>query len=94
MKGITIHELYDFLLHNHEIEFSYNNALFSMEPYSDDKNSYFAIWNCSDVGELIAISVRSHCDNNLAIDRLLNIQCFDGKSFREIEKDVTVTVIY
>ena len=93
MKGITIYELYDFLLYNHEIEFSYNDTLFSMEPHFDGSNSYFAIWNCTDGGKCIGKTLRSGFKDNEAIEQLLNIKCFEGKTFMEIENDV-VDVIY
>ena len=44
-------------------------------------------------GKLIAKVINNEVDDIAAIDTLLQIVCFDGKSFMEAEKDIIVEAI-
>ncbi len=94
MKGINIAELYDFLSNGHELEFWYQNNEFSLEPYGDGTDSGFGIWDVTHGGKLIAKVINNGGDDTAAIDSLLQIPCFDGKSFMEVEKDIIVETIW
>lgn len=94
MKGINLVELYDFLSNGHELEIWYQNNEFSLEPYWDGAHSGFGIWDVTHGGKLIAKVINNEADDTAAIDSLLQIACFDGKSFMEVEKDITVETIW
>lgn len=96
MIGITIEELYDYLINRHEIEFTYNGTVYSIEPDKEGNRSYFTIWKCDEVNPRCLCRCEISPENNLTsiIDDFLNTRCFNGKSFMDIEKDVDVTVIY
>lgn len=97
MQGISLPELYKVVSDSHDAEFCYNGVTYVLQTESDDSNSFLVIWDCTP-GAPACIAKHSIPDQNTipksVIDRILNDKCFDGKSFMEIEQDVTVDVIY
>ncbi len=96
MQGITIADLYEQLSHLHEVEFIYDDITYMIQPELKYEKSWLVIWDCSD--NPVCISRREIPDEGDIpkdiIDSILSEKCFNGKSFMEIEDDVTVTVIY
>lgn len=98
MIGVTMEELYELVSHNHEAEFEYRDKTYVLQPeVDDDDNAYLVIWDCTpDNAKCIAkheTSIEGDIPEEI-ITSVLSEKCFDGKSFLEIEKDITVTVIY
>ena len=97
MQGITMNELYELISHCHEAEFEYGGTTYVLQPEVNGNKAYLVIWDCTpDVTKCIAkheIGVEGDIPQAV-IDAVLSEKCFDGKSFLEIEKDITVTVIY
>ena len=97
MQGITMNELCELISHYHEAEFEYNGTIYVLQPEANDNKSYLVIWDCTpDAPKCIAKhEIGSEGDiPQSVIDAVLSEKCFKGKSFMEIEKDITVTVIY
>lgn len=96
MKGITMQDLRDCISHGHEAEFIYKDKLYVMQPEVIDNKLYLAIWNCEKDGSCICRYGIHDQDiiSKDAIDGVLNEKCFDGKSFYEIESDITVVNIF
>lgn len=96
MEGISMNELYEYLSYNREIEFIYYDIEYVLQPEIKDKRAYLVIWSCTPItGKCIArvnIPLKGSIPTEY-IDKILSIKCFDGKSFLDIEKDVTVTCI-
>jgi hypothetical protein len=97
MQGVTMDELCDLISHCHEAEFEYDGTTYVLQPEVDDDKSYLVIWDCT------PDSAKCICKHEIGdwgdipqpvIDAVLSEKCFNGKSFIEIEKDITVTVIY
>ena len=90
-------ELYELISHCHDAEFEYNGTTYVLQPEVDDNKTYLVIWDCTpDAAKCIAkqeIGVNEVIPQSV-IDAVLSEKCFNGKSFMEIEKNVTVTVIY
>lgn len=97
MQGVTMHELYELISYCHEAEFEYKGTTYVLQPEENDGKAYLVIWDCTpDAAKCIArheISGMGDIPREV-IDAVLSEKCFDGKSFLEIEQDVTVTVIY
>lgn len=97
MIGITMEELYELISHNHEAEFEYQGTTYVLQPEVKDDKVYLVIWDCTpDNAQCIAkneIVSEGDIPRDI-INNVLSVKCFGGKSFLEIEKEVTVTVIY
>lgn len=97
MNGIKMGELYELISYCHEAEFMYNGTTYVLQPEVNDSKAYLVIWDCSpNTTECIA-KHESNIGNVIpqsGIDAVLSEKCFNGKSFMEIEQDITVTVIY
>lgn len=97
MNGIKMAELYDLISRCHEAEFEYAGTTYVLQSEVTDGKSYLVIWNCTpNAPKCIAkqeIGVEGDIPESV-IDTVLSKKCFNGKSFTEIEKDITVTVIY
>lgn len=100
MKGITLKELYEYLYNDREIEFVYDGKEYALQC-EEDKNETerFVIYCMIDEvnAQLIAEQKLLKNRNSISkeeVDCILNTKCFNGKSFLEIEKDITVTVIF
>ncbi len=97
MQGITMKELRELISHYHDAEFEYKGITYVLQPEVNDGKTYLVIWNCTpDSAKCICKHEIGDCKDipQAVIDAVLTDKCFDGKSFLEIEKDVTVTVIY
>lgn len=97
MQGISMKELCALISHNHEAEFVYNGTTFVLQPEVNDDKTDLVIWDCTlDAAKCIAkckITVDGDIPQEI-IDAVLSEKCFDGKTFLEIEQEITVTVIY
>lgn len=97
MQGVTMNELYELISYYHEAEFEYNSTTYVLQPEENDGETYLVIWDCTpNAAKCIAkheIGVKGDIPKAV-IDAVLSEKCFAGKSFLEIEHDVTVTVIY
>ena len=93
MSGITMKELCDYISQWHEVKFTYNNEKYVIQPEVINGKSYLVIWNCEEDGVCIyRYSIPNH--ETIAQDLIglvLNEKCFDGKSFYEIESEITVS---
>ncbi len=81
---------------NHEAEFEYSGTTYVLQPEVTGGKAYLVIWDCSPYGQCIAkheTTMEGKIPQSV-IDAVLSEKCFDAKSFFEIEKDITVTVIY
>ena len=96
MKGINISELIELLSHGHEAEFTYRNTPYVIQPEIKDGQAFLVIWNCLPDGKCIAQhNIPEQGDIPVsAIEYVLNYKCFSGKSFMEIESEITVDVIF
>lgn len=68
-----------------------------MQPEVNDGNTYLVIWDCTPDSAKCIAKHEIETDGDIppyVIDAVLSEKCFDGKSFLEIEQDITVTVIY
>ena len=97
MNGIKIKELYELISHWHEIEFEYNETTYVLQPEVNEQKTYLVIWNCTPGAEKCIAKHKINVEGDIAqcvIDDVLSEKCFEGKSFKDIEKKITVTVIY
>lgn len=100
MEGITMKELYESLYHGHEAEFTYRGTTYVLQPEVDKSNkekAYLVIWELSPGQEKCISKFPIPLKGDIPkerIDAIMNDRCFNGKSFMEIEKDVTMDVIY
>lgn len=97
MIGINMDELSELISHNHEAEFEYDGTPYVLQPKVSGSKAYLAIWDCTpNRSKCIAkheIGVEGDIPQS-AIHAVLSEKCFNGKSFIEIEKSITVNVIY
>lgn len=97
MQGIEMHELKELISHFHDAEFEYNGTTYVLQPEVNDNKAYLVIWDCTpDAAKCIA-KHEIGTDGDIpqcVIDAVLSEKCIDGKSFLEIEQDITVIVIY
>lgn len=97
MQGISMNEMCELISHYHDAEFEYNGTTYVLQPEVNDDKTYLVIWDCTpDAAKCIA---KHEVDNEgdipeTVINAVLSEKCFDGKSFLEIENDITVTDIY
>ena len=88
-------ELYERIMYSHEAEFIYDGAAYILQPIAADEKAWLII-DCIDTSKRLCqheIPMNGNIPQSV-IDEVLSEKCFNGKSFMEIEKDVTVTVIY
>lgn len=97
MQGITMNELCELISHYHDAEFEYAGTTYVLQPEVNDNKDYLVIWDCTpDAAKCIAkheIGAEGDIPQSV-IDAVLSEKCFNGKSFLEIEQEITVTVIY
>lgn len=97
MNGIKMNELYELISHGHEAEFEYDGVTYVLQPEENDSKTYLVIWDCTpDAAKCIAKHVidGERDIQHSVIDAVLSEKCFNGKSFVDIEQEITVTVIY
>ena len=97
MNVIEMNELKELISYCHKAEFEYNNTTYVLQPEVSGDKTYLVIWDCTpDAAKCIA-KHKTETDGDIpqyVIDAVLSEKCFDGKSFLEIEQNITVTVIY
>ena len=87
--NFELKELYDELLNNHEEEFVYNKKTYILQPEVKGKKEYLVIYSLD--GEyLVKEEIKNGVIDKSLIDKVLNIKCFDGKSFIEVKDDVEI----
>lgn len=102
MIGITMDELITWLIAFHEAEFTYKGKQYIMQPELDKKKGqmFEVIWYYCPEDESKSRCISKHpipLIGEIPLEELepvLNDKCFDGKSFMEIEKEVTVDGIF
>lgn len=95
MTGITFNELYDYLSGNHEIEFTYQNTTYVLQPEVCKGKSYIVIWTYPPNAKCVfrrEIPKDGEIPKRF-IDDALNAKCLEGKSFLEVEKDIHVEAV-
>ena len=96
MIGVKMDELRELISHSHEAEFEYNGTTYVLQPEISEGKAWLVIWDISANGKCICkheIPEKGDIPQEI-IDKVLSEKCFCGQSFLDIEKDVTVTVIY
>lgn len=97
MQGITLNELKQLISHYHDAEFEYAGTTYVLQPDIIKGKEYLVIWDCTPFAtKCIAkheIGVKGDIPQSV-IDAVLAENCFAGKSFLEIQQNITVTVIY
>ena len=97
MNGIKMDKFYDLISHYHEAEFEIHEKTFIIQPAEDNGNTYLTIWNITtDEAKCILkrqIEAKEEISSE-SIDAILTEKCFEGRSFLDMEKEITVTVIY
>lgn len=98
MQGVTMDELYELVSHYHDAEFEYNGTTYILQPELKNGKEYLVIWDITpDKAKCICrhdILLDGNDISRETIDAVLSEKCFDGRSFLEIERDITVTVIF
>lgn len=97
MNGIKMHELRELISHYHEAEFEYNGTTYVLQPEVNGSKAYLVIWDCTPDAEKCIAKHETSGDGDIpqsVIDAVLSEKCFNGKSFMEIEHEITVSVIY
>ena len=96
MIGIKLDELMELISYSHEAEFEYNGTTYVLQPEISEGKAWLVIWDISENGGCICkheIPEKGDIPKS-DIDAVLSEKCFNGKSFMEIEQEITVTVIY
>ncbi|MDO5014586.1 MAG: hypothetical protein Q4E28_01335 [Clostridia bacterium] len=89
-------ELVDLISHSHEAEFEYSGTTYVLQPEISEGKAWLVIWDISENGKCICkyeIPEEGDIPQEI-IQKVLSEKCFNGQSFLDIEKDITVTVIY
>lgn len=95
MQGISMVELYERIMYSHEVEFIYDGVTYILQPIATDEKAWLII-DCIDTSKRLCryeIPMNGNIPKE-AIDAVLSEKCFSGKSFIEIEQEITVAVIY
>ncbi len=93
MLGISMEELRDRLSWGHDAEFTYQGDEYVIQQ--DGATPNMVIWQITPEAKCISEHAAPEKGQipDECIDAVLNDKCFNGKSFMEIEKDVTVDSI-
>lgn len=97
MTNSTIEELYEDTSYGHETEFVYLGKEYILQPEVQGKKEYLVIWYSDpNFGKRIAqVEIpKQGIIPDEKITAILSQPCFEGKSFLEIEKDITVTTVF
>ena len=94
MRGIDIKEFVESLEHGHELEFEYNGKEYVIQPIFEDGRSLLIAYLYDGSGKCDYLAKEEIPFESLmpkeVIDKVLNIKCFERKSFFEIYKDIQV----
>lgn len=97
VKGVKLNELYEYISHYHDAEFEYNGTPYVLQVEVDENGKYLVIWDCTPNYTKCVAKHEITLAGDISkedINAILTIACFDGKSFLDIEKNITITVIY
>lgn len=97
MNGIKMNALKELVSHYHDAEFDYNGTTYVLQPEKNDDKLYLVIWDCTPNAAKCIAKHKIETNGDIpqsVIDAVFSEKCFNGKSFLEIEQDVTITVIY
>ena len=91
--NFELKDLYDELLNNHEEEFVYNKKTYILQPEVKGKKEYLVIYSLD--GEyLVKEEIMNGVIDKPLIDKVLNIKCFDGKSFIDAKDSIELTTTF
>ncbi len=96
MIGITMKELIECVSNGHDAEFTYQGKTYVLQPEKNTNGIFLVIWIISPESKCIC-SYPIPEDQEIPpeiVENVLNEKCFNGKSFMEIERQITVEVIY
>lgn len=88
--NFELKDLYDELLNNHEEEFVYNKKTYMLQPEVNSKKEYLVIYSL-DGKYLVKEEIKNGIIDKSLIDKVLNIKCFDGKSFIDVKDSIELT---
>lgn len=96
MTGVTMDELRELVNWEHDAEFTWEDKTYVLQPEYNEAGRFLVIWIIEPEARCIcSYPVPEKGDIPLdVIDQVLNENCFEGKSFMEIEDGVTVDYIY
>ena len=94
MEGTPLNELYELISYRHEAEFTYKSKEYVLLP----EDGYLIIQESAEQNDNPQCLCRKKIPEigdipKNIIDAVFSEKCFDGKSFLEIEQDITVTCI-
>lgn len=96
MTNSDYKDLCETIKYGHEIEFTYNNIKYVLQPEVSDGGCWLVIWDMSENGQrLCKFEIDEHKDvPNEVIEGIINEKCFDGKSFLDIADEIIVDWVY
>lgn len=97
MQGMSLSELYKVIANSHDAEFRYNGTTYVLQTEIDGDNNFLVIWDCTPDAPKCIAKYEIPDQNSIpkaVIDKILNDKCFSGKSFMEIEQNISVDIIY
>ena len=94
MSGINIKNFCESLEHNAELEFEYNGKEYVIQPIAEDNRHWLVAYFFDGSGTCDYL-VKEELFQEIGIpketvDKVLNIKCFEGKSFFEIYNDIQI----
>lgn len=92
MIGTTMDELREKLFNGHEVEFTYNNREYSIEPELVENDNVVQIWICEGTEPKCILTAKIKKMED--VDLIFKEKCFGGKSFNDIEAEITVDTIF
>ncbi len=97
MNGIEMSELRELVSQYHDVEFEYKGVTYVLQPEARGGRTYLVIWDCTPNASKCIAEQEVDSEGDIpqeAIQAVLSEKRFDGKSFLEIEQEITVTVIF
>ena len=95
-KGYSIDELYDWVSHFHDVEFMYDGAVYMLQLERQDGVDYLTIRDDSPGRGRCKAKHETDKDGDVpraVLDAVLSQPCFGGKTFLEVEGEITITAI-
>lgn len=96
MNGIKMNNFCELISQCHEAEFEYKGTTYILQPEVNDDKAYLVIWDCTPNAEKCIARQEIAMSGDIPqkdIDAVLSQKCFTGKSFYNIQDEVTVTNI-
>lgn len=100
MFGKSIIKIFDYLEHQHEIRFMFEGKEYNFLNQIHDDFIQLEIWVENDNKFYEDICIASEKSKSTffiddeCIEKILDVKCFNGKSFMEIERFIEVTKIF